>query len=188
MVVKIPPREPFWTAITRIDRRAGETQEQFDATRGEATYQVGKDTYTLELDGKLDEEISKGVHAYYHDETLVTDIRSLASKTQAIKDACLESQDFRADPTVDLGTGVDWHVFPNYDTKNQTITSYDLISGPGPQSLNARFTDDGGLDLTVSSEDKKRDLRHSMRATFAADGSCALASEGVIWHQVPEKR
>lgn len=188
MVLKSPPSSTFGIGVTRINRGANESQEQFDSTKDTATYQIGRDTHTLVLDGKLDEAILEGVRPYFLGEKIITDIRDLGPGIEGLKRACRESQDYRNDATVDLGTGAEWHAFPNYDLKNQKITSYDFVSGPGPQTLNARFTEDGGLDVVVSSQDKRREVSHSMRAVFSPDGACTPNLEGVTWHMAPEKK
>lgn len=180
MVVKLSPdKSLFGTGITRIDRRPGETQEQFDATKDQATYQIGADTHTLVLDGKIDEALAGGLQPGYN-RRLLSDIRDLAGKTEEILHACKTSEDWRSEGTVDLGTGAEWTAFPNTDPKTHLVTSYDLIEGPGPQEVNVRLLDDGMI-ISVSSKDQKRELGHSMSAHFSADGSCNLVSEGVSW-------
>jgi hypothetical protein len=182
MVVNLPPREPFWTGITRIERKPGESQEQFDSTKEQATYQVGKETHTLVLDGKVDQVIASGLESWYGDR-IVHDIRELAPKAAEIRQACKAAEDFGDLVKVDLGTGNEWFVLPNIDSKTGAVSSYDLISGPGPQRMSAQLKD-GGVDLVVSSSDERRNLRHSMRAMLGDDGSCTPTLEGVSWELV----
>jgi hypothetical protein len=180
MVKNIPPSQPFWTGFTRIEHAKGETQEQFEATKGDATYPVGSDSHVLVLDGKLDEAVASGVHAWSEGERLITDIRELAPKVAAIRDACKKSDDELVTSEVDLGTGYDWVAFPNKDPKTHAFASYDLISGPGPQQISVRFEGEE-TRLWVSTKDKQRDLGHSMSAQIKADGTCEPIGEGVSW-------
>ena len=184
MVLNIPPSSPFGTGITRIHRAPAETQEQFDATKGDAVYHIGNESHTLVLDGKLDESIASGISPWYGDR-LLTEVAEIAPSRENLRQACLESHNWSANPTVDLGTGAEWNVFPNKDLKTSAFTSYDLISGPGPQTLNVRFAE-GGLDVSVHSQDKQRDVGHTMRAFIADDGVCTPTVEGVTWHVAGE--
>jgi hypothetical protein len=183
MVLKIPPSNPFDTGITRIKREFGETQEEFDATKNDATYQIGRDTYTLVFDGKLDEPIASGIRPR-HGDRILTDVAELVPNRASLRDACLKSQDTLADASVDLGTGGAWHAYPNYDSKTATIASYDLVSKPGSQTLSVKFVD-GGLDVSVHSRDRKREVDHTMRAIIADHGSCTVTVEGVSWQLSP---
>lgn len=178
-VLKMTPDAPFWSGITRIQRKAGETQEQFEATKDQATFQVGQDTHTLQLDGKVDDIVLQGLNPCYGDK-LITDIRELASHGPALREACLKSEDVFANAEIDLGTGNNWYVFPQKDSQHKTY-GYELVNGPGPQTLSVRLEDHGVIDLCVSSQDHGRELRHSMRAKIGPEGSCEPTLEGVSW-------
>jgi len=180
-VVKLTPDAPFWSGITRIQRKESETQEQFDATKDQATFQVGQDTHTLTLDGKVDDIILQGLNPYYQSDRLITDIRQLSGKATELREACLKSEDAFANAEVDLGTGNNWYCFPQKDSQTHQTYGYELISGPGPQTLSVRLEDNGVVDVCVSSKDEVRDLGHSMRAKITPDGSCEPTLEGVSW-------
>lgn len=182
-VVKLCPDAPFYTGITRIQRKAGETQEQFDSTKDQATFQVGSQTHTLQLDGKVEDVIFQGLRAG-HGDTLISDIRQLARHGSALRETCLRSENTFANAEVDLGTGNPWYVFPDKDDEYKTY-GYTLVNGPGPQTISVKLEDNGVVDVCVSSEDKTRDLRHSMRAKIGDDGSCEPHLEGVSWHIAP---
>lgn len=180
-VLKLNPSEPFWSGITRIQRNAGETQQQFDATKDQATFQVDGDSYTLNLDGKIDDVVLKGVRPYYEGEHLITDIRELKDQAGALRETCLKSEDILTNAEVDLGTGNPWYCFPQKDPNTHKTYGYELISGPGPQKLSVRLEENGIVDVAVSTEDRQRDLGHSMRAKIGPDGSCDPFLEGVTW-------
>lgn len=178
-VHKMTPDAPFWSGITRIQRKAGETQEQFDATKDQATFQVGQETHTLQLDGKVDDIVLQGLRPGYGD-TLISDIRQLANHGPAIREACLKSEDVFSNAEVDLGTGSPWYAFPDKDEKYQTY-GYTLVNGPGPQTVSVKLEDNNVVDVCVSSKDNARDLGHSMRAKIGADGTCEPHLEGISW-------
>ena len=180
-VVKLNPEAPFW-GITRIQRNAAETQEQFDSTKDQATFQIGQDTHTLTLDGKIDDAILQGLNPdYTGSDRLITDIRQLSGKASDLREACLKSEDVFANAEVDLGTGNNWFCFPQKDSQTQQTYGYELVCGPGPQTVSVRLEDNGVVDVCVSSKDNARDLHHSMRAKITPDGSCQPTLEGVSW-------
>lgn len=178
-VVKLTPDAPFWSGITRIQRKAGETPEQFEATKGQATFQVGQDTHTLQLDGKVDDIVLQGLKPCYGDK-LIKDLRELSQQGPALREACLKSEAFLSHTEIDLGTGSNWAVFPQKDSEYKTY-GYDLVSGPGPQTLSVRLEENGVIDVCVNSNDKNREVNHSMRAKIGSDGSCEPILEGVSW-------
>ncbi|MGE0490110.1 MAG: hypothetical protein AB7S38_12960 [Vulcanimicrobiota bacterium] len=178
MVVKMGPDQIFKTGFVRIERKPGESNEQFDATKDQAVFPSEGQEHKLELDGKVDDVILKGLNPGYG-QSLITELSELAPHAAKIAAACKASEAFLATAEVDLGTGSSWWVIPSYNTQHE-ITSYDLLAGPGPQKLNVRFAE-GGLDVIVSSDDKQRDLGHAMRGLIAADGSVTPTLEGVSW-------
>lgn len=179
MVVKLSPSNFLGVGITRIDRKPGESQEHFDATKDEATYQVKDHVYTLILDGKVDSEVMDGVRPMYG-EKLISDVGELAPHYSEIAKACKESEDFLATATVDLGTGHDWAVLPKYKSDDHSIYGYDLISGPGPQTI-AVYPMNVGMDMTLSTKNVSKDLGHSVSAKFTAEGLVTPFSEGISW-------
>lgn len=178
MVIKMGPDSIFKLGLVRIERRPGESNEQFEATKDQAVFPSQGQEHQLVLDGKVDDVILKGLHPGYG-ERLITRLDELAPHAAKIAEACKASEEFLATPEVDLGTGSNWWVIPSFNTKHE-ITSYDLLAGPGPQKVNVRFAE-GGLDVIVSSDDKQRELSHSMRGLIAADGSVTPTLEGVSW-------
>lgn len=178
MVFKMGPDQIFRMGVVRLERRPGESQAQFDATKAQAVFPSDGQEHQLVLDGKVDDVILKGLHPGYGDR-LITELKELAPHAAKIAAACKASEEFLATAEVDLGTGSSWWVIPAYNAQHE-ITSYDLLAGPGPQKLNVRFAE-GGLDVTVSSDDKPRELSHAMRGLIAADGSVTPTLEGVSW-------
>lgn len=179
MVFKTPPDNFFRTGITRIERKPGESQEQFDATKDQATYQVKDEIHTLILDGKVDGEILDGVRPGNGD-TLLTHVGELAPHYAKIKTACEKSEAFLATEKVDLGTGNDWFILPKYKHDDHSVYGYELISGAGPQTL-AVYPIEDGMDMTLHTRNALKDLRHSVSARITPDGKVTPLAEGVSW-------
>jgi hypothetical protein len=180
MVVNIPPSKPFWTGITFIQHGKGETPEQFESSKDQATFQVGSETHTLVLDGKIDPVIAAEVRPWGAGERVFTDIRELAPKAADIARTCQQSEKAFGEAAVDLGTGGEWTAFPRKDAKTKEVTHYELYSGLCPQKLLVQFAE-GGTLLTVNSENRAKDVHHSMSALITPEGECQVKHESVTW-------
>lgn len=183
MVVSQAPTRASNFGFTRIERSDGETQEQFDAGKGEAGFPVGARAHTLILDGKLDDVFCQGFDDAQ--ETMITDLRKLSPYLASIRKACAESTDTGKAPSVSLGPAGTFVPIPNFGRRGNHATSFDLLGGRGSQNLNAILNFDGSLDLTVHTQDKQRELSHTMRANFRSDGTCAPKLETAFWHLAP---
>lgn len=183
-VMKLEPSAPFWSGITRIQRQAGESPEQFEASKERATFQVEGQQHTLTLDGKVDDIVLQGLRPYSTVDRLITDIRELKDKASVLRQACLSSEEDFSNVEVDLGSGSSWWVFPQKDSQTHKTYGYELLNGPGPQTIFVKL-EENGVDVCVTSQDKTRELGHSMRAKIGDEGSCDPFLEGVSWRLAP---
>lgn len=177
----IPDANSFKLGMTRIERNPGESQAQFDATKDTATFELSGQTHTLVLDGKLDDVLAQGVHAWHEGESLITDLRHFSGKAEAIAKVCKDSEELGNTAIIDLGTGVEWMALPNYRPDDHTVYGYQLLSGPGPQQINVSLREDG-INLVVETRDKQRNIHHANRGVIGYDGSVTPNAEGVTWN------
>lgn len=188
MVRKLLPKSSvFSIGLTTIQRLPKESQQQFDATKGDATYPFKGETHTLILDGKTDDVVFSEL--YKPEENFITDLQQLRGKTEAIVKACKASEDIFGDiqeAEVDLGTRQPWIALPDLDRNAEVIghTLYPANSGRS-HSISVSQSEEG-VRLTVSTETPNRSglsgeetLGHTMAGLFTSDGSIIADYEAI---------
>ena len=184
MVTKSTPNL-FSMEMVSIRRGPNESQEQFDATKDQATFPFKGETHTLVFDGKTDDVVLK---QFDNPETrFITDLQQLRGKSTSILKACKASEDDfykEEDIRVELGTDSDWVAL--YD-QNPEDPSYTLLpQGVGRAHSIAVKKSEQGLLMTVQTETQamltsQPVLKHVMTGLLTADGQVIPNSESVIY-------
>lgn len=183
MIRKIPPNPEFFNrGLTTIARKPSETQEEFDSTKDQATFQHDGKEYTLQLDGKTDDVVLSTLKG--NPEFWLTDLKQLNGRSDAILKACDATEDWGRDLSaseVDLGTGGSWFASPDFNNKHEVVGhSLYRLGGGEDHSITVRRDEDGiTFDVKTASPDGL--LKHSMSGLLQSDGSVQPYREGVLW-------
>ena len=184
MIRKILPNpQLFNTGVTTIQKSSRESQEQFDATKDQATFTFGGEAHILQLDGKVDDIVTQQLRN--PENNYITDLEQLRGKTNEILKACQASEDMSSDfksQSLDLGLNNKWFASPNYDENHEIDghTLYPIGRGSG-HSITVE-SEEPGLKMTVSTETpQSAGLGHSMSGLFLTDGRVILQHEGVSY-------
>ena len=184
MIKKIMPDPKFFNVgITTIQKSPQESEEQFEATKDQATFTFERETHTLKLDGKTDELITQQLRN--PDQNYITDLEQLKGKTDEILAACKACEDMKSDfqsQTLDLGLETKWFASPDYN-ENHEIDGHTLYPiGKGDGHSISVSQEEGGLKMLVSTDTpKSAGLGHSMSGLFTNDGQIILQHEGVSY-------
>jgi len=180
----LPDKGFFNSGVTTITRAPGETQEQFDATKDQATFRHGGETHTLVLDGKTDDVVLQSVNKYVDQETWITDLKQLEGKTVEILTACKHAEDIfddLEDDTVTLQAGKTWIALPDFN-KEHEVTGYTLLPPSYGKSHSISVDPHGdSYRFSVSTDSSDGALGHSMSGILQKDGSIKPYHEGISW-------
>ena len=179
----LPDPKLFNIGVTTIQKAPQESEEQFNATKDQATFSFEGQSHTLKLDGKIDDIVAQQLRN--PERNHITDLEQLKGKTSEIMAACEASEDMKSDfhsQTLDLGLETKWFASPDYN-ENHEIDGHTLypIGRGGGHSISVSQEEDG-LKMIVSTDTpESAGLGHSMSGLFTNDGQIILQHEGVSY-------